>query len=333
MLQLAAFIGLLALCALGALAIFTARTARRVNAALPPLGRFVEVGGARIHYLERGSGPALLLIHGLGGNMRTFTHSVLDRLAGEFRVVVMERPGSGESTRGSNASAQVRAQAETVSAFILALGLDRPVLVGHSLGGAVALAVALEHPEQVRGLALIAPLANVQETVPVVFRRLLITSRALRSLAAWTVATPASILRRARVLDTIFGPDPVPPDYATVGGGLLGLRPKSFCAASEDLVTLKDELPAIVERYTELQLPVGIMYGKGDRVLDHRLHGVEVAAKINGAELELIEGGHMLPLTAPELVAEFIRRTAKKTLLTGNSVPGDGEIFMTAPRG
>jgi pimeloyl-ACP methyl ester carboxylesterase len=321
MLLFAAFIVLLALCALGALflVLFTARTARRVDAALPPLGQFIEIGGARIHYLERGSGPTLLLIHGLGGNMRTFTHSVLDRLAGEFRVVVMERPGSGESTRATRAGARVRSQAETVSAFILALGLDRPVLVGHSLGGAVALAVALEYPEQVGGLALVAPLANVQETVPVVFKRLLINSRALRRLAAWTVATPASILRRARVLDTLFGPDPVPPDYATVGGGLLGLRPKSFCAASEDLVVLKDELPALVGRYPELRHPVGILYGKGDRVLDHRLHGVDVAAKINEAELELIEGGHMLPLTAPDVVAEFIRRVAKKSLLAGSA--------------
>lgn len=313
MLQLAALVGLLALGAAGALGLFTAYTARRVNAALPPLGRFVEVGGARIHYLERGSGPTLLLIHGLGGSMRTFTHSLLDRLAGEFRVVVMERPGSGESTRGPRGCARLRSQAETVSAFIRALGLERPLLVGHSLGGAVALTVALDHPEQVSGLALVAPLANAQETVPPVFRSLIITSRALRKLAAWTVATPASVLRRAQVLDTLFGPHPVPRDYATAGGGLLGLRPKSFCAASEDLVALEGELPAMVERYGELRVPVGILYGTGDRVLDHTLHGVAVASKIEGAELELTEGGHMLPLTAPDLVAEFVRRVAGRS--------------------
>jgi pimeloyl-ACP methyl ester carboxylesterase len=312
-LQLAALVGLFAAGAVAAaLVLFTAHTARRVSAALPPLGRFVEINGSRIHYLERGSGPTLLLIHGLGASMRTFTHSVLERLAGDFRVVLMERPGSGESTREPRACARVRSQAETVSAFIGALGLERPVLVGHSLGGAVALAVALEHPEQVRGLALVAPLAGVQETVPPVFRNLIITSRALRRLTAWTVATPASILRRAVVLDTLFGPDAVPADYATAGGGLLGLRPKSFCAASEDLVALEGELAGLAGRYGELRMPVGIIYGTGDRVLDHRLHGVEVAAKIRGAELELIEGGHMLPLTAPDAVAEFIRKVAGK---------------------
>lgn len=314
MLLYVALSALLALAALGALVLFTAHTARRVDAALPPLGSFVEIGGARIHYLERGAGPTLLLVHGLGASMRTFTHSLLDRLSGEFRVVVMERPGSGESTRAPRACARVRSQAETVSDFISAMGLERPLLVGHSLGGAVALAVALGHPEQVSGLALVAPVANAQETVPPMFRMLTISSRALRGLTAWTVAVPASILRRAQVLDALFGPDAVPADYATAGGGLLGLRPKSFRAASEDLVALEGELPAMVERYGELRLPVGILYGTGDRVLDHRLHGVEVAAKIEGAELELTEGGHMLPLTAPDVVAEFVRRVAKRAL-------------------
>src|SRR5215213_2296270 len=204
-LQVVALIVLLALVALVALVLFTAYTARRVEAALPPLGRFVEVGGSRLHYLDKGSGPTLLLIHGLGASMRVFTHSVLERLSGEFRVVVMERPGSGESTREPRACARLRSQAETVSAFIRALGLDRPVLVGHSLGGAVALAVAVEHPEQVRGLALVAPLTNSQGKVPPIFKGLIIPSRALRRLTAWTVATPASVLRSARLLDTLFG--------------------------------------------------------------------------------------------------------------------------------
>ena len=311
MLYLLIVSGLLLLAVAG-LVFFTALTARRVEAALPPPGRFVEIGGARVQYLERGAGPALLLIHGLGGGVRTFSHSLVERLAGEYRVVVMERPGSGDSTRPKGGCARVISQAETVSSFIDALGLGRPVLVGHSLGGAVALAVALEHPEQVQGLALIAPLANEQHEVPPVFRSLLIRPRALRQLAAWTVATPASVLRRARTLDTIFGPDPVPRDYATAGGGLLALRPKSFRTASEDLVALEGDLPALVGRYESLRMPVGILYGTGDRVLDHRHHGVAVAAKIPGVDLELVEGGHMLPLTAPDRAAAFVRRVAAR---------------------
>lgn len=320
MLYLLIALGLLLLAAVG-LILFTAWTARRVERALPPLGRFVEVGGSRIHYLEQGRGPALLLLHGLGGNMRAFTHSLVARLAEDFRVVVMERPGSGESTRPAGSCARLKTQAETVSAFIRELGLERPLLVGHSFGGALALTVALEHPEQVRALALVAPLAGDQETVPPVFRRLTVRSRPLRKLTAWTVATPAAILRRVEVLDTLFGPDPVPRDYATAGGGLLGLRPKSFCSASEDLVALEGELAPMAERYASLRMPVGILYGKGDRVLDHQLHGAEAAARIPGVELELIEGGHMLPLTAPDAVAAFVRRVAARAYAPEHAQP------------
>lgn len=320
MLYLLIALGLLLLGLVG-LALFTAWTARRVEKALPPLGRFVEVEGSRIHYIEQGSGPTLLLLHGLGSTMRSFTHSLVARLAGDFRVVVMERPGSGESTRPANSCARLKTQAETVSAFIRGLGLERPLLVGHSFGGALALTVALEHPEQVRGLALVAPLAGHQGTVPPIFNRLTVRSRPMRKLTAWTVATPAAILRRAEVLDTLFGPDPVPGDYATAGGGLLGLRPKSFCSASEDLVALEGELESMVERYASLRMPVGILYGKGDRVLDHRLHGVEAAAKIPGVELELIEGGHMLPLTAPDLVAAFVRKVAARAYTPAHAGP------------
>lgn len=258
--------------------------------------------------------------------MRTFSHSLVERFVGEYRVVVMERPGSGDSTRAKWACARVRSPAETIAAFIAALGLDRPVLVGHSLGG--ALAVAVEHPEQVRGLALIAPLANEQEAVPPIFRSLSIKSRVVRHFYAWTVATPASAFRRARVLDTVFGPDPVPRDYATAGGGPLALRPKSFRTASEDLVALEGALPALVRHYAELWLPVGILYGTGDRVLDHRLYGIAVASKIPGAELELTEGGHMLPLTAPDRSAAFVRGVAARAFGVCDkevaSVPGEG---------
>ncbi len=301
---------LLALLALlGGLALFTARTARRVEAALPPTGRFVEIDGARIHYVERGAGPrTLLLIHGLGGSALNFTHSLADRLAGDFRVVVMDRPGSGHSTRARGAAAGPLAQADAVAAFVRALGLGRPLLVGHSLGGAVALATAIRHPEVVRALALIAPLTHVEEEPPAAFARLKVGSPLARWLLAWTLATPFAILRREEALAAIFGPEPVPADFAMAGGGLLGLRPRAFVSASTDLVAIRDDMPALVAGYERLRVPVGILYGTGDRILDHRVHGVGMAARVPGLHLELMEGGHMLPLTAPDRVAAFVRQ-------------------------
>jgi predicted alpha/beta-fold hydrolase len=103
---------------LAGLLLFTAWTARQVEKRLPPRGRFIDIDGARIHYLDEGTGPTLLLIHGLAGQMHNFTHSLLGKLQQDFRVVILDRPGSGYSTRPSEAMAPIRAQARTISRFL-----------------------------------------------------------------------------------------------------------------------------------------------------------------------------------------------------------------------
>ncbi len=297
----------------GGLVVFSARTARQVEKALPPLGRFIDVDGVRIHYLDEGSGPPLLLIHGLSGHMRHFTYSLLDRLKGDYRVVILDRPGSGYSTRPPRASAAIGAQARTIARFAKALGLERPLLVGHSLGGAIALAMALNHPEQVGGLALIAPATHPQDHVSPVFRGLEIRSRLLRWMIAWTLATPLSIRNGKMVLKTVFDPQPVPADFATRGGGLLALRPRSFIGASRDLVAAHEDFGDMPARYQSLTVPVGILSGASDRILDPAAHGEALAKKLSGADFELIEGGgHMIPLTSAERCAEFIARMAQR---------------------
>ena len=111
----------------------------------------MEIDGARIHYLEKGAGPAIVMVHGLGGQSGNFAYGLVEKLANEFRVVVIDRPGAGYSTRESDESARLGGQAKQVADFIRALGLERPLVVGHSLGGAIALSVALDFPEAVRG--------------------------------------------------------------------------------------------------------------------------------------------------------------------------------------
>jgi pimeloyl-ACP methyl ester carboxylesterase len=185
---------------LAGLLLFTAWTARQVEKRLPPRGRFIDIDGARIHYLDEGTGPTLLLIHGLAGQMHNFTHSLLGKLQQDFRVVILDRPGSGYSTRPSEAMAPISAQARTISRFCQALGLERPLVVGHSLGGAIALALALNHPEQVAGLALLAPVTHQPDHVPPPFDGIAIGSPLLRRLIAWTLATPLSISNRELAL-------------------------------------------------------------------------------------------------------------------------------------
>jgi pimeloyl-ACP methyl ester carboxylesterase len=98
----------------------------------------------------------------------------------------------------------------------------------------------------------------------------------------------------------------VPKDFATKGGGLLSLRPSAFLSASSDLQALPARLPQVQERYAELRLPVHVLYGKDDRILDWKANGQALVDKVPGARLELVEGGHMLPVTQVETTAEFI---------------------------
>lgn len=298
----------------GGLVLFTVRTTRKVEAALPPAGRFVDVPGARLHVVERGQGPAVLLVHGLSGQLCHFTYGIVDQLATQYRVVAVDRSGSGYSVRSPGASAALGAQADVLAALIDTLQLGRPVVVGHSLGGALALALAQRHPQRVAGLALVAPLTHMVQGVSAAFTGLAITKSWLRTLVAWTLAVPVSIAKRDEILGLVFGPEAVPRDYATRGGGLLGLRPSHFIAASADFMAIPEDLPGIMQRYGTMQLPVSILYGRSDRILNPHDQGEGLVAELPGAQLTLIDGGHMLPVTAPDRTAQFIREATARAL-------------------
>ena len=310
MIALALILLLLAI-VVGGLAGYAAYTGRKVEATVPPLGRFLDLDGERIHYVDEGAGPPLFLIHGLGGQLRNFTYALVARLSPEFRVIAVDRPGSGYSTRAASADPGLAAQGDILAKIIAALKLDRPLVVGHSLGGAIALAIGLDHPECASGLALIAPVTQVVEQPPAPFRGLDIRSPLLRWIIAWTLATPLGMRGADQVLKEVFAPEKAPPDFITRGGGALGLRPASFYATSSDLEAVNDGFDAMIRRYPMLAIPAGILFGKGDNLLDYRLHGEATKEQIPGLELELIEGGHMLPITAPDAAADFIRRMAR----------------------
>jgi pimeloyl-ACP methyl ester carboxylesterase len=298
------------------LVLFTWFTARKVESVLPPKGRFIDVPGARLHIREFGeqhAGAPVLMIHGLAGQLSHYTYGVAGKLAERHRVVVVDRPGSGYSTRAPETPADLSTQAASMAALLRTLGAGPAWVVGHSLGGAVALTLALEHPQQVAGLALLAPLTHIRDDVPPVFAGLTIESPLVRKLVAWTLAIPASIKASARTLDVVFGPEPVPKDFATRGGGLLSLRPSAFLSASADLQALPARLPQVQTRYAELRVPVHVLYGKDDRILDWKANGQALVDKVPGAQLELVEGGHMLPVTQVAVTAAFIEKAVAAT--------------------
>jgi pimeloyl-ACP methyl ester carboxylesterase len=146
------------------------------EAAHPPAGRFVEVDGGRVHVLELGqrggkagraeTGAAdlywpIVLVHGASGNLGDLRLSLGDRLARTRRVILVDRPGHGWSDRpGGAQDATPARQAALIAQALERIGVERFVLLGHSLGGAVATAFALAYPDRLAGLVLLAPVTH-----------------------------------------------------------------------------------------------------------------------------------------------------------------------------
>ncbi|MGP7795791.1 alpha/beta fold hydrolase [Sphingomonas sp. CLY1604] len=288
------------------LSFYADRIAREAERLVPQDGRHMQVPGARLHYVDRGSGPAIVMIHGLGGQLRNFSYGMLDILSADHRVILVDRPGSGYSTADDDGEPSIAEQGAMIGRLIETLGLDRPLLVGHSLGGALSLSLALERPDLVRGLALIAPLTQSQDEVPEAFRALTAIPPSLRRLVAQTIGTPLTRLTRERSLQAVFAPELPPADFATRGGGALAQRPSAIAAAAADLAAAGAEIGGIAARYADLAVPVAILFGRDDAILAPALHGHRSANEIPGARIEVIEGGHMIPVTAPAATARFV---------------------------
>jgi pimeloyl-ACP methyl ester carboxylesterase len=142
----------------GGLWLFTRRVATNVETRIPVAGKFADVAGARLHYVERGETRAdqlpIVMLHGLAGHLHHFNFALVDELAKDTRVIAIDRPGSGYSTRDYGKVTKLTEQADAIIALLDQLGITRAVFVGHSLGGALSLTIAIRHPTRVAGLTL-----------------------------------------------------------------------------------------------------------------------------------------------------------------------------------
>lgn len=288
----------------------TRRLARKAETLVPPVGQVQPVPGGMIHYVEMGpvDAPPIVMIHGLSGQLQHFTYALADLLAPDFRLIILDRPGCGYSTRDHDHLAVLPQQATMIQAFLDIRRIEQPVLCGHSLGGAIALAMALNAPEKIRGLALLAPLTH-PVTDPGNFKGLIVHSPFMRRLMAQTVAIPVAQRTADTVLEQIFAPTPCPEDFITRAGGALGLRPKSFVAASADMTLASGGIAIQTARYeSELKTPGAVLFGDMDAALSPQANGASMEPYGLRSQIEP-DQGHMLPITAPSRCNQFIRDT------------------------
>jgi len=173
--------------------------------------------------------------------------------------------------------------------------------------------LGLNHKEVVGGLALLCPATQPIEDAPDVFKGLDISSAGVRKFIAHTISGPLGLLMEKKIFGVVFAPEPISPDFWVKGGGKLGRSPGAFIAASEDMVSGRDSVEEVAGREAELTMPVGVLYAEADEILDPKLHG-EKFAELSGADLKILPNrGHMIPLTAPDDCAAFIRDMAAKS--------------------
>ncbi|ROU04395.1 alpha/beta hydrolase [Histidinibacterium lentulum] len=309
----ATLLGLAAVIALGTVATGLRLSARvkAGEAAYPPEGRFVTVEGRRIHAVVSGEGPDVVLIHGSSGNTRDMTFRLAPILARTYRVIAFDRPGLGYSDRLQGKEG-IEAQARVLQAAAAQLGAEKPIVLGQSYGGAVALAWAARHPASLSALvAVSSPSQRWEGDLPALYR---LTSHPLGSalavplISAWV--PPDYVAQQIR---GVFGPQEMPPGYAEAIGAPLITRPESLRANAAQRATLKQEITALQPHYATITVPLEIVHGTADTTVPFEIHAEPLARQAPTAHLMALPGiGHIPQNVAPEAVAEAVDRAARR---------------------
>ncbi len=297
---------------LAAAALTNHALARRAERRNPPEGKFITVDGVRLHYIERGMGPIIVLLHGNGTMARDFELSgILDLLAKDYRVIAFDRPGFGFSERPRGRIWTAEAQAALLHEALLRLDARRPVIVGHSWGTLVALALALREPADTAGLVLLSgyyfPSVRADAAlgswpaVPV-----------LGDILRHTISPLLGRLMAPVVYRKLFAPSPVSRRFANEFPLELAVRPSQIRASAAETAMMIPAAASVAGHYPELSIPVAIVAGLGDKIVDCDGQAGRLGAELPQSTLcKLPDAGHMIHHIVPEQVAAVILDVAR----------------------
>jgi pimeloyl-ACP methyl ester carboxylesterase len=294
---------------LGAAAIMNRVLATRAEHQNPPAGRFITVNGVRLHYVERGSGAPLVLLHGNGSMIQDFQASGLLNLAAKkYRVIAFDRPGFGHSDRPRNRSWTPGAQADLLRVALMKIGAPEAIVLGHSWGALVAIALALRSPQTVNALVLVSgyyfPTGRADAVV--------FSAPALPVIGDVLSHTISPLLARLilpLLIRKMFSPRPVPQRFGQFPREM-ALRPSQLQAAGAEAALMVPAARAFQSDYHRIEVPTMIVAGADDRYIE-TTQSVRLQRRIPGSTLQLISGsGHMVHQTATEEIMSAIATAA-----------------------
>ena len=303
---------LIVLAALAALALATQAGAVLAQRAHPPQGRLVEVAGATLHVVEIGppGGVPIVLLHGASSNLEVM-RPLAERLSRTHRVILMDRPGHGWSTRENFSDSTPQPQARMISQALEKLGVEPAIFVVHSWSGALGLRIALDHPERVAGLVMLAPVAYPWPG-GVSQYNYVVTTPVIGPLLAHTVTLPLGLLLADSGTRSVFAPQAMPDDFVRDSATRLLLRPREFLANAWDLVTLRAAMAEQAPRYGNITVPITIIAGGVDKTVSTHIHSQPLARTAKNAKLIVLDGvGHMIQYAVPDLVVSEIEAMAE----------------------
>ena len=302
--------------ALGIAALVNRRLARKEEHDNPPAGRFLEINGVRLHYVERGSGTALVLLHGNGSMIQDFESSgLIDLAAKNYRVIIFDRPGFGHSDRPRNVVWTPAAQAELFHSALHRLGVSETLVLGHSWGASVAVALALKYPALVQGLVLAS--GYYYPTVrPDVLALSAPAVPFFGDVLRYTLAPIVSRLMWPLLMAKIFGPELVPNKFGSFPKGM-ALRPSQIRASAAELALMVPDAFGFRNEYGNLKMPVVIVAGEQDRLVDIDSQSARLHCDVPQSRFHRVPGsGHMIHQTATGVVMSAINEVAEDSSTT-----------------
>jgi len=296
--------------ALAVLALMTQAGIFVLERLYPAQGRQIDVTGAALNVVELGrrdaAGPPIVLLHGASSNLETMRKPLGEMLARHHRVILIDRPGHGWSPRERETDSTPEVQARMIEEALAKLNTGPVIVVVHSLAGALGARMALDFPERVAGLVMLAPVTHPWFG-GVGWYNKVVTTPVIGPLLAHTITLPLGLMLARQGARNVFLPQAMPENFVKDSATLLLLRPREFLANARDLVTLKEAVAGQAPRYAQIRTQVTVIAGDVDKTVSTSIHSRPFAATVPNARLIVLPGvGHMIQNAAPDLVASEI---------------------------